>query len=266
MQGMKARIYRKSLGNQLSIAVGSGASLPDYSIPQISRKIINELGLSMRIKHESEYFKQWNELVKSALNKCVMKDLLHIVSKVVQNVQPTPLHRSIAKTPISNFIDTTFDRSLLKALIDEGKRPILNDWHSQRIGSWRQSNAEQPNIFFMLPSVTGQINLYGIFEPSGLDSQNQIQIENMREMFNEKDLLLIGLQPYEAEFILHLHSLCLSYEKAYICVDDMSESSYWAQRGIMVEKGNVMDIVERLIPSQGAKYPSVSEFMSQKLE
>ena len=238
----------------MAIAIGSGASPPEYGIPQIARRIEDELGLSMSIRHQSEYFKRWNELIKFALNKCTMEDLLHIVTKAVRNVQPTSLHRSIAKIPISNFIDTTFDRSLLIALIDEGKRPILNDWHSQRMGSWRQSNAEQPNIFFMLPPITGQMSLYGIHEPSGLDSQNQIQIENVREMLAEKDLFLIGLPPNEAEFILHLHNLCLSYEKAYACIDDISEAQYWAQRGVMVQNKNVKEIVERLVPSQGAKY------------
>jgi len=251
---MHARIYRKSLGNQLSIAIGSGASSPKYGIPQIAQRIKDELKLSMSISHPSEYFKRWNELVKSALNKCSVEDLLHIVTEVIHNVHPTSLHRSIASIPISNFIDTTFDRSLLKALIDEGKTPILNDWHSQMMGSWRQSNAEQPNIFFMLPPITGQLSLYGIYEPSGLNTQNQIQIENMREMLNEKDLLLVGLPPDEAEFILHLHNLCLSYEKAYACIDDITEARYWAQHGVMIQIENVKKIVERLVPSEGAKY------------
>ena len=253
LTGILARIYRKSLGNQVAIAVGSGCSKPNCGIPELSLKIEREFGVSVSVDNPLYYFRCWNDLVRIAEERSSREAVLQLVADAVQNAVPAPLPRAVASVPISNFIDTTFDRLLLKALQDAGKKPILHDWHSQMIGSWKQSNPEQPNVFFSLPPVAGPPSAYGAYEPIRAHPQNQIQVENMREMLAEKDLLLIGVSPLEAEFILQLHALCLSFEKAYVDHSGSSAPRYWANRGVMICGINAEELIKRLIPGNGPK-------------
>ena len=105
----------------------------------------------------------------------------------IKDAKPKIIHQKIASLPISNFIDTTFDRSLYRAIISIGKKPILHDWKSQQIGSWKQSNPDSPNIFFSLVSLESLHPWYGLYEQTSRNSQNRIQIENMSEMLRNKD-------------------------------------------------------------------------------
>lgn len=254
MDGILARIYRKALGNQLAIAVGSSCSNPDYGIPNLALKIEREFGVTVSVNSSSEFFQQWNDLVRTAEKRSSHESLVKLVAQTIRNAKPTPLHRAISSIPISNFIDTTFDRSLLKALQNAGKNPILHDWHTQHMGNWKQGNPEYPNIFFSLPPIEGPITLFGICEPKKANPQLNIQVENMREMLEGKDLLLIGISPFEAEFILNLSDLCLSYEKAYVDKSESSNAGYWAQRGVMIGHITIEEIIKRLVPRHGTKY------------
>lgn len=254
MDGILARIYRKALGNQLSIAVGSGCSNPDYGIPNLAHKIEREFKAKIRVSNPSEFFQRWNDLVHLAEKHSSREAVVQLVADAIRYSKPKPLHHTIAAVPISNFIDTTFDRSLLKALHDAGKKPILHDWNGQSMGSWKQSNPDQPNVFFALPPLDGPPKLYGVCEPTSVNKQNQIQVENMREMLTDKDLLLVGISTFEAEFILHLSTLCLSYEKAYVDKSGCSDASYWAHRGVMIGHISIEEMIKRLVPNHGTKY------------
>jgi hypothetical protein len=254
MNGILARIYRKALGNQLAIAVGSACSNPDYGIPNLALIIEREFGVTVSVNSSSEFFQRWNDLVRTVEKRSSRESLVKLLAHTIRSAKPTSLHRSIASVPISNFIDTTFDRSLLKALQDTGKKPILHDWHTQLMGSWKQSNPEYPNIFFSLPPIEGPTTLFGVCEPKKANPQLNIQVENMREMLDGKDLLLIGISPFEAEFILNLSDICLSYEKAYVDKSGCSDASYWAQRGVMIGHISIDEIIKRLVPSHGTKY------------
>ena len=232
LKGILARIYRKALGNQIAIAVGSGCTLDRYSIQSLAPRIEQRFGLPAAVDHPSKYFQFWNDVVRGAEKRSSRKEVVALVAESVIDATPSSLQTQIAAVPISNFIDTTFDRGLLKALVAAGKSPILHDWNSQMMGGWRQSESDRPNVFFSLPPADGSLSFYGVLEPWKAHQQNSIQIENMREMLSDRDLLLVGLSPYEAEYILHLYALCLSYEKAYIDQSGASDPAYWASRGV----------------------------------
>ncbi|OGQ95658.1 MAG: hypothetical protein A2521_17340 [Deltaproteobacteria bacterium RIFOXYD12_FULL_57_12] len=266
LNGILARIYRKSLGNQLAIAVGSGCSPDRHSIQSLAPRIEQRFGLPAAVDHPAKYFEVWNDVVRSAEKRASREEVVALVAEAIRDATPSALHALIAAVPVSNFIDTTFDRSLLKALLAEGKSPILHDWNSQKLGAWRQSEAGRPNVFFSLPPGDGSLSLYGILEPWKSHQQNSIQIENMREMLSDRDLLLVGLSPYEAECILHLYALCLSYEKAYIDRSGSTDPGYWASRGVMIGETSAQDVIARLVPAQGNEYSFLDGiFPSRKL-
>lgn len=266
LQGILSRIYRKSLSNQLAIAVGSGCSQNRYSVPSLAQQIERRFCLPATVKHPTRYFEVWNDVVQNAERRSSREEVVALVAEAIRDATPSPFHMSIAAVPISNFIDTTFDRSLLKALLVAGKSPILHDWRTQMLGAWRQTNSERPNVFFSLPPGDGSLSLYGVLEPWKAHQQNPIQIENMREMLSDRDLLLVGLSPHEAEYILHLHALCLSYEKAYIDRSGSIDPKYWASRGVMIGETSAQELIDCLVPAQGGKYSSLDKIVpSRKL-
>jgi hypothetical protein len=254
LDGILARIYRKSLGNQLAIAVGSGCSPDRCSIQCLAPRIEQRFGLPAAADHPARYFEIWNDVVSNAEKRASREEVAALVAEATRDATPSPLHRLIAAVPISNFIDTTFDRSLLKALLAAGKSPILHDWNGQMMGVWRQSEPGRPNVFFSLPPADGALWLYGVLEPWKAHKQNSIQIENMREMLFDRDLLLVGLSPHEAECILHLYALCLSYEKAYVDRSGLTDPAYWASRGVMIGDRPAQELIARLVPAQGKEY------------
>ena len=65
-------------------------------------------------------------------------------------------------------------------------------------------------------------------------------------MLADKDLLLIGISPAEAESVLHLYGLCLSFEKAYVEQSEIRNASYWAARGVMIGETSAENMVARL--------------------
>lgn len=147
------RLKRKSLSNQIAIAVGSSLSAKEYSIPFLSIEIIKLFNINFKYSHPFEFFKYWNDLVNIAEKKIGKDKLKDFIKEKVSNSKPKEIHYKLASLPISNFVDTTFDRSLLKAMSSLNKSPICHDWEQQMMGSWKQSNPENPNLFFLFPDV-----------------------------------------------------------------------------------------------------------------
>jgi hypothetical protein len=252
--GILQRLYLKSLSNQLSIAVGSSSSKRDYSMPAIAEDLIKTFKIDFPVEHNLEYFQGWNDLIKETRKKVSKEDLLLFVRDRMSAAEPEIIHKKIAAIPISNFIDTTFDRSIQKALIAAGRKPILHDWKTQAMGSWRQSNPENPNLFFMLDNLQDPHQWLGLYEPTSWWKQNRIQIENMREMLSGKDLILTDFSAYEAECLLHLSNLTLSCEKVINFTLQEVDAEYWLQMGVYLRNANAEVAIDRLRPSGGLRY------------
>src|SRR5438270_6947131 len=121
--GLYFRLKTKALGNQLSIAVGSSCSDKKYSIPALAEEIIRAFNLEFSVEHRDLFFERWNDLIDEAEKVVKRPELIRFMRERVQDAEPNLLHRKVAAIPISNFIDTTFDRSLYKALIAAGRKP-----------------------------------------------------------------------------------------------------------------------------------------------
>src|SRR5215210_1016312 len=106
------RLKRKAFDNRLAIAVGISSSPDACSIPQLAEGLTRQYGIDFNVNERGEFFQRWNELVKKAEAAVGREELVRFVGERVQGVKPTFTHRMIASVPISNFIDTTFDRSL----------------------------------------------------------------------------------------------------------------------------------------------------------
>lgn len=246
--GMLERLYLKCLANHLAIAVGSSLSAQEVSIPMLGQAIVDHFKLDFSVQSNRQFFQSWNELVKKAETVVDRPTLVRFVRERVP-AEPTTFHKHIAEIPISNFIDTTFDRSLHKALLLAGREPVLHDWNGQMMGIWKQSNPEAPNLFFMLPAVDNDLSFYGVYEPTTWSPQNRIQIENIREMLSDKDLLLLDFSAHEAEGILHLGSLCTAGGKIVnYSIESDDYTHYWAARGVCLRAASAEAPVHKLQP------------------
>jgi hypothetical protein len=238
--GLYFRLKTKALGNQLAIAVGSSCSSEKYSIPALAEEIIRTFNLEFAVEHSDLFFDKWNDLIEEVRKVVTRPELIRFVRERVQDAEPTLLHRKVAAIPISNFIDTTFDRSLYKALVAAGRKPILHDWRrEQAMGIWKQSNPEEPNLFFMLPPVDDDTSSWGVYEQTGMNMKsggnNFIQIENVRDMLSDKDLVLLDYPAQEAESVLHLHYLHLTAGKIVNYTLSKENFDYWPHRGVINE-------------------------------
>lgn len=251
---MLQRLYLKALGNQVAIAVGSSSSNRNYSMPALAEAIINTFNVDLPVEHSLEYFQVWNDLIKKTRQKVSKEDLINFVRDRMRAAEPEIIHKKIAAIPISNFIDTTLDRSLYKALVAVGRKPILHDWKSQAMGSWRQSNPESPNVFFMLDNLEDPNQWLGLYEPTSWWKQNRIQIENMREMLSEKDLILTDYSAYEAECVLHLSNLTLSCEKVINYTVQEVGAEYWLRMGVYLNNISAEVLIDHLCPSRSLRY------------
>jgi hypothetical protein len=134
------------------------------------------------------------------------------------------------------------------------------------MGSWRQSNPENPNLFFMLPSVDDESSFYGVYEPTGWHPQNRIQIENMRDMLSDKDLVLINFPAHEAEGVLHLHALDTAGEKIInYGVENDDHDYYWTQRGVHIRQGDPETLIDRLLPYKEGQYTAWDVPLGERL-
>lgn len=248
------RLKRKSLSNQIAIAVGSSLSAKEYSIPFLSIEIIKLFNINFKYSHPFEFFKYWNDLVNIAEKKIGKDKLKDFIKEKVSNSKPKEIHYKLASLPISNFVDTTFDRSLLKAMSSLNKSPICHDWEQQMMGRWKQSNPENPNLFFLFPNVESSNPWYGVSEPISKFPQNSIQMENIAEMLNNKDLILLDFSPYEAEFVLHLGSLVSFCEKIFNCLNENNNFKYWVSGGVTLLDISSNQLIDYLLPYMEGKY------------
>jgi len=252
---IELRLKRKALGNQLAIAVGSSYSDSKFSLPQIAKSIIKKHNLDVLYDEDFGYWEKWNDFVNQAEKSVKRNELTTFVRELIANAEPNFSHRMIASIPISNFIDTTFDRSLYKALLSIRKQLILHDFGSPQImGIWKQSNPENPNLFFMLPNVENEQFPPSIYEPTGRSKQNSIHLTNLSDMLRGKDLLLLDYSPHEAEYVLHLSSLVLSCEKVFNFTRKISDLEYWAALGVSVRESAPEDLIRKLVPYKPGSY------------
>lgn len=265
--GLLVRLKLKALGNQLAIAVGSSSSNDGLSLPSLAEEIIKTFNVDFPVDNRYEFFRRWNEFVTKAETVVTRPELTRFVRNKVNDSKPTVRHNKIAAIPVSNFIDATFDRSLYKSLVAAGRKPIVHDSaQGQMIGSWRQSNPENPNIFFMLPSVENELSLFGIYEPTGWWKQNKIQIENVREMLSDKDLALIDISPHEAEGIFHLYYLNTAASKIVNFFQATEDYGYyWAQRGVSIRNTEPEVLIDNLLPYQQGQYSNWDRFVGERL-
>jgi hypothetical protein len=267
--GLYFRLKTKALGNQLAIAVGSSRSDEKYSIPALAEEINRTFNLNFTVEYPDLFFDKWNELIKEAEKVVKRPDLIKFVRERVQDAAPTTFHRKVAAIPISNFIDTTFDRSLYKALVAAGRKPILHDWRrEQAMGIWKQSNPEEPNVFFMLPPVDDDTSSWGVYEQTGRNIQsggnNYIQIENVTDMLSDKDLVLLDYTAQEAESVLHLHYLHLTTGKIVNYTLSNENFEYWPHRGVIIRNLEPETLIDKLLPYEGGQYTGWDGFIAGK--
>jgi hypothetical protein len=248
------RLKIKSRKNQLAIAVGSSLSPDICSIPKLTEDIISLCDLKLDNSPLHQDFRDWNKLIEKAEEKVSRDYLVEFAREKISSVNPCQSHYKIASLPISNFIDATFDRSLYKAIIETGKHPVIHDWNCQRVGAWEQTNPDQPNVFFSFCDLFSPHPWYGIYEPTSKDSQNLIQLRNISEMLEGRDLLLAGFTYGEAEFIIHLSSLLNPCNKIVNCMTEIDEAPYWCQTGTYIIKAQIEDVIDNLLPSRNNGY------------
>jgi hypothetical protein len=253
------RLYKRALANQLAIVVGSSMSDERYSIPSLAQGIKAEFKVDLTVEHPIEWFMRWNDLLKTAEGvtpteqEPTRRKIAEFVASRASGAKPTQMQLAIAHLPISNFVDTTFDRSFLKALHAAGRTPLVHDWNRQMMGDWKQPNVATPNVFFMLPNPLDYSPWFGVFEQSR--TKQSIQLSNIGQMFDGKDILLLDFSPEEAEGILVLSGLCLSGEKFFNYIEEEDrDSPYWCGRGVMTVGQPPTNIIGDLTPSRAGNY------------
>jgi hypothetical protein len=251
--GILTRIKSKARANQLSIALGSDWS-GKAAIPELAQKLEQTFGVNAGAQQRYEYYRQWNQLVDLLESKVSREELHAFIVEEATSIPIQQIHRKLACIPISNFIDLTFDRGLLQALIEAGKKPVVHAFLHQSMGAWRQSNPDEPNVFFSFAQVHPFHHWFGLHEQLCHHPQNRIQIENMMEMLRQKDLLLLGISSFEAEGILHLEYLAKAADKVVNTVDPVNDYRYWTRRGVFLADVETMDVVDDLLPTNLKSY------------
>ncbi len=260
---IELRLKRKALSNQLAIAVGSNYSDSKFALPQLAKSIISNFHLNFKFDEDSEVWEKWNDFIKQAEKEVTRNELTAFVAKLTTGVEPSFSHRMIATIPISNFIDTTFDRSFYKALLANRNEIIKHDFgQSQMMGIWKQSNPKNPNLFLMLPNVEDENSFWGIYEPTGNSSQNKIHITNLSDMLKGKDLVLFDYSAHEAEYVLHLSSLVLSCEKVFNFSQKVEELEYWAALGVCIRQREPKELISKLVPYKLGAYSEWDGFIA----
>lgn len=248
------RFFRRSRSDKTAIAVGSGLSPEEYRLPQLAGQIIDHFKPELTISSYEEAFDRWNTLVSEVESSHSRDELVAFLQKSGIGPEPARIHYLVAHVPVSNFIDSTFDRSLYRALKEVGREPVVFDFDRQFMGSWRKSTPEKPNLFFTLPSIHNPSFIDGVSEPVTGPAKNAIQIENIGDMLLGKDLALLGIGPGEAESILHLERLCAKCDKICVPMTRGPRFEYWPFRGVFVGTFGVREMVEYLLPSHGKDY------------
>jgi len=241
------RIRSKARSNQLCIAIGSRFS-GELSLPRIALEIQTEFSVEFSVAHEFQWFIKWNEFIDAAEKKATRAELIQYVREKSTNASVEEIHRKLATIPISNFIDISLDRRLIAALREGGKSPICHEFTGGMIGSWRQSNPENPNVFTAFTNLNSSSPWHGLHQQITIHPQDRIQIENMMEMVRQKDLLILGMTPHESEHILHLNYLSQAADKVVNTEDSSKSHEYWTKRGAYIADVRTEKVIEYLIP------------------
>lgn len=252
--GFFSRLKRKARANQLTVAVGGELS-GEAAIPKLTEQIRDQFGVQIETESAPyEHYLRWNKLIELVEQSVSREALMTFIKERVDSVPIQPIHRKVACLPISNFLDFTFDRSLTKALIENGKQPIIHDFFHHSMGSWRQSNPDKPNVFFSFADLGTNFPIFGVYEQLCFNPQNRIQVENIMEMLREKDLLILGCSSFEAEGILHLEYLAGAADKVVNTNDPIGDYAYWTKRGVFLAEVPTEAAVEYLLPSNFQSY------------
>lgn len=247
MDALTHRIYTKALGNELAIAVGGALSNAECSLPALARALVDHFSLDITVETPDDFFYRWNDVVEAAEKVSSRASVSQFISDRTAGSQATPFQLAIARIPVSNFLDTTFDRTFTKALIAVNRRPVAHDWDSQMIGSWKQRNPDTPNIFYMLPRPDPQSVWFGVRHLTG--EHGSIQVANISEMLDGRDLLLLDFSFSEADAILRLNALALSGEKIINLVSDPDVATEpWSSRGVIVGELDTVSLARQLTP------------------
>ena len=242
------RIKMKARANQLCIAVGGFFSV-GMDLPIIANEICSIFNVKFSVSNKYEWFSMWNEFIETAERTVSRKKILDFVRMKKEPTRPQPIHRKLASIPISNFIDVTLDRQLLTALKEQGKEVFSYSFsEGTKMGAWKQSNPESPNVFSAFIDLYIESPWYGLHQQLTNNPQDRIQIENMMEMLRQKDLLILGMSACEAEDILCLDYLSQAADKVVNTEDATSSYHYWAKRGTYLAELPTETILDELIP------------------
>jgi hypothetical protein len=256
MHPVLLRLYRRALANQLAIAVGSSLSEGRYAIPAFAEAVAREFSIEFSVEYPLDHFRLWNEFVDAAENAVTRRKLGEFAVAYFEDPHPTEIQRAIARIPVSNFIDTTFDRSFVNALLGEGRKPRLHQWMGERLGGWKQSPPENPTVFCMLPEPDATPTFFGLHEPVRKHRMN-IHLANLEEMLRGRDLLMLEFSGAEADWILNLHDIATTGDKLILYTEHFAHDPTWSARGVLVQQASITDAIERLLPSEPGKYDAM---------
>lgn len=256
---MTHRLYTKALGNELAITVSTATSDRRYSVPATAQAIADRFGIQLELTEDWQFFRKWSEILDAAEAVATRQEIGAFIVEYLSSAEPTLMQHAIAQIPISNFIDTTLDRSFTKALLAAGRRPLAHDWSRQMVGSWRQTIPETPNVFYMLPQPG-----YGLWSTLRFPTHEERSIQriNIGDMLDGRDLLLLDYSFPEAEDVLGLAGIALAGEKIvnYTSRESAVEEP-WAARGVLIARHEPHVIVGHLVP----KTPGTNRYGSMDI-
>jgi len=249
---MLHRFYESALENRLVIVIGDSSSEPSVAVPSVGEWLNETLELGVKTEHPWDYYDRWDELLIEA-GRRVANDRLHDMLRArIAVAKATELHHFLASIPISNFVDLTLDRGFTKALHAAGRQPLSHDGLGM-IGNWRQGEAKQPNVFH---GFVDACTLNGFWMPKRIltNPQQTIAREGLREMLLYKDVLLAGVNSYEAEFVFGLSTFTTLGGKFVNTLPAQLHPEYWAARGTYISPLSTAEFIDALRPTAGDDY------------
>ena len=250
---MLHRFYESALENRLTIVIGDSASQPSVSVPAVGGWLNETLDLGVKVEHPWDYYDRWDELLVQAALRVPNDELRAMLRTRIEVAETTELHHFFASIPISNFVDLTLDRGFSKALHAAGRQPLSHEGLGT-IGNWRQGEAKQPNVFHGFGDACA---LSGFWMPKRILTSRQQQTiarEGMREMLLFKDVLLAGVNSYEAEFVFGLSAFTTLGGKFVNTAPDGHHPEYWAARGVYMSPLSSPEFIDALRPTVGGEY------------
>jgi|GEM_PF-1200212 len=251
-EGMLGRCWDQAINDDLVVAVGENLQ-PSCSLDAVVQFLNRELGVGWPVREKADYYRLWDDFIVEAERKAGRVRLHEAVSEILSKAKVTDLHRAIARLPLTNFIDASLDRSLTKALREQGKTPIVHDEMSMRIGEWQVSDPDMPHVFYVLGTARVPIGFTGSLK-SLIPKRGDSRAENLLDMLRRKDLLLCDFHPWDAEYVLRLPYWVADAGKIVNCAPDDHNFEYWSRRGVYVSTTSAADFVDGLLPAIGGRY------------